>query len=160
MRLYEITQEIIDYTEMLANDEITQEEFNLAIEQLDAKDKYKSCYYALKEQRDDIASIDAEINRLNELKKKRQKKIDGYESYLIHNLEQTGGKVKTDLFEMKVKTTYRTVWKDELPEICYKKEVKETVKRKTIKEVQALIESGEVEENVFHKEPNKKLEVK
>lgn len=160
MKLYEITEGITDAMSLLSDGEITQEEFNLAVEQLETKDKYKSCYYALKEQEDDIISLNNEIERLNELKKVREKKIEGYKNYLIYNLEQVGGKIKTDLFEMKVKTSYKTEYKEELPEICYKKEVKEVIKRKTIKELEKMIENGEVESNIMFKVPNKKLEVK
>jgi hypothetical protein len=158
MRLYDITEQILEYSELLANKEITQEEFNKAIEQLDAQDKYKSCYYALKEQEDDIVALDNEIERLNKLKQKRQKKIEGYKNYLIYNLEQVGGKVKTDLFEMKVTTKKKGVWKEELPEICYKEKVNKV--RITQNEVEQLIADGKVDKDVFVKVDNKTLTIK
>ena len=86
----------------------------------------------------DIDAIDAEITRLQELRKKVAKGSDKLKEYVLHNMQEMQLKeVKTAIGTLKISKSTRTeIDETKLPQICF--DVVQTVKRKTIKEIEEM----------------------
>ena len=77
----------------------------------------------------DIDAIDAEITRLQELKKKVAKGSDKLKEYVLHNMQEMQVKeVKTAIGTLKISKSTRTeIDVNKLPQICF--DVVQTIKR-------------------------------
>ncbi|MCQ9124334.1 siphovirus Gp157 family protein [Rodentibacter caecimuris] len=104
MKLYEITEQYENLAELLNNPEFAenadvqkaldtiQEEFNQKAERV---------VHVIKNAEGDIEVIDAEIKRLQAMKKQRQNGIEGIKNYLKLNMAKTDSKsIKCPLFSI------------------------------------------------------------
>jgi hypothetical protein len=81
MKLYEVTNAIIDAQHDTVN---TDELDALAIQ---FEDKAIGCVCVIKNLNAEIATIDAELKRLTELKQSRQNNVDRLKAYLLANMQ-------------------------------------------------------------------------
>lgn len=109
MKLYEISQNYQNIAELLADPEFAENQDVInaldAIED-DFNHKAEQVVFGIKNTEYQIDVIDAEIKRLQAMKKATQNKIDGVKDYLKINMAKTGiDKVKCALFTI----SYREV---------------------------------------------------
>ena len=102
MKLYEITEQLENIKELLENPEFADNaDIAKALDavQQDFDKKAENVVYVIKNTEGDIEVIDAEIKRLQAMKKQRQNGIEQIKNYLKHNMEATGtAKINCPLF--------------------------------------------------------------
>ena len=86
----------------------------------------------------DIDAIDAEITRLQGLRKRVVEGSSKLKEYVLHNMQEMQLKeVKTAIGTLKISKSTRTeVDESKLPQSCF--DVVQTIKRKTIKEIEEM----------------------
>jgi uncharacterized secreted protein with C-terminal beta-propeller domain len=105
MKLYEISTQYKDIQALLEGDdsESMQEAVSetMALIEADFEDKAKSVACLILNTEGDLAAIDAEIVRLQQMKKVRQNRIESIRDYLKHNMQATGiSKISCPLFSI------------------------------------------------------------
>lgn len=104
MKLYQITEQYQNIADILANPEFHDNPDVIAAldaVQGDFNDKAINTVKAIKRVEGDVEMIDAEIKRLQAMKKVRQNALDEVKSYLKRNMAQTGIlKIECPLFKI------------------------------------------------------------
>ncbi|OOF39857.1 hypothetical protein BKK49_06940 [Rodentibacter rarus] len=104
MKLYEITKQYENIAELLNNPEFAENaDVQKALEaiQEDFNQKAERVVHVIKNAEGDIEVIDAEIKRLQAMKKQRQNGIEGIKNYLKLNMAKTDtGSIKCPLFSI------------------------------------------------------------
>lgn len=132
MRLYDISKEleriiILVEREAEANDgevpELLERELNFW--QARKEEKISNCAFLIKNLEGQIAAIDPEIKRLQELKRARASKIERLKKYILENLED-GETIELDVLKVAVQKSQfvEITDEDELPDEFIKLERK------------------------------------
>ncbi|OOF38988.1 hypothetical protein BKK50_11195 [Rodentibacter rarus] len=104
MKLYEITEQYENIAELLNNPEFAENaDVQKALEaiQEDFNQKAERVVHVIKNAEGDIEVIDAEIKRLQAMKKQRQNGIEGIKNYLKLNMAKTDTEsIKCPLFNI------------------------------------------------------------
>lgn len=104
MKLYEITEQYKNIADILANPEFHDNPDVIAAldaVQGDFNDKAINTVKAIKRVEGDVEMIDAEIKRLQAMKKVRQNALDNVKDYLKRNMSETGiFKIECPLFKI------------------------------------------------------------
>ena len=135
MKLYEITAL---QAEMDRED---NEEIKNTIQEMvkmEIQGKAENVVKVIKNNESNISAIDAEIKRLQDLKKTQEKKLQQLKEYVLHNMQQMQlDKVTTVLGVMAIrKSTSTSIDESKLPAAAF---IVETVKnRKSIKELDEM----------------------
>ena len=118
--LYTIEQEYLAIADALETGELTPElEYALAISERELQDKAVGYGFNIKEDEADIEIIDAEIKRLQALKKSKQTKAERMKSAISQAMQHFGiHEVKTPTLKLSFRKSSRVVGMsfDELPE--------------------------------------------
>lgn len=103
MKLYELTEQLKDFNELVESGEIPEDAVRDTFESLEGQfnDKAISCGHYLKSLEAESEVIDIEIKRLTALKKTRQNALDKFKDYLRENMERTNiNKIECPLFSI------------------------------------------------------------
>jgi hypothetical protein len=141
--LFQINSELVEVTNLLIENggELTPElESRLQIAENELKAKSVNYYHVIKELESTTNMIDAEIKRLQELKKARVNTIEKLENALLYSMKLHGiEKIDTDTLKISLRRSksVEVVDIDLLPFNCLK------IEKKAIKsEIKKLIEEG------------------
>ena len=141
--LFQINSELVEVTNLLIENggELTPElESRLQIAENELKAKSVNYYHVIKELESTTNMIDAEIKRLQELKKARVNTIEKLENALLYSMNLHGiEKIDTDTLKISLRRSksVEVVDIDLLPFNCLK------IEKKAIKsEIKKLIEEG------------------
>jgi hypothetical protein len=141
--LFQINSELVEVTNLLIENggELTPElESRLQIAENELKAKSVNYYHVIKELESTTNMIDAEIKRLQELKKARVNTIEKLENALLYSMKLHGiEKIDTDTLKISLRKSksVEVVDIDLLPFNCLK------IEKKAIKsEIKKLIEEG------------------
>ena len=135
MKLYEITelQKELEKEEDAEIVSTLQEMVKIELE-----NKAQNIVATIRNFETDIDAIDAEITRLQELKKRVVEGSNKLKEYVLYNMQEMQLKeVKTPIGTLKISKSTRTeVDETKLPQSCF--DVVQTIKRKTIKEIEEM----------------------
>ena len=141
--LFQINSELVEVTNLLIENggELTPElETRLQIAENELKAKSVNYYHVIKELESTTNMIDAEIKRLQELKKARVNTIEKLENALLYSMNLHGiAKIETETLKISTRKSksVEVVDIDKLPFNCLK------IEKKPIKsEIKKLIEEG------------------
>ncbi len=151
MKLYEITKEVKAFEELylecideetgeITNSEVL-EELQKGIEtELEKKSSGLIKYF--KNEESTLDMIDAEIKRLQGLKKSKEKKIKDFKSFIVYNLSNMGiKKVETELGNLSLRTSKAVEIINE--ELIPQEYITEVVEKKISKaDIKKALESG------------------
>lgn len=145
MKLYELTQNYQNLLELLDNEEVDKEMIKQALDEVmdNIKSKIHSICTIVNDQKGDIDMIDAEIKRLQALKKNKQSNMDFLKGYLSDMLQANNiNKMDTGLFRVGFRTSVALVVNDEeaIPEKYLNVQTKVTPDKRLITE---KIKNGE-----------------
>ncbi|MGL5962661.1 MAG: siphovirus Gp157 family protein [Cetobacterium sp.] len=122
--LYEITNEFIEL-ERLYEDSIDEETGELCnteyLEALEVKlgllleEKSEGVIKYMKNMESDVVALKSEEKRLNELRKRKEKKIEGFKRYLEQNLNRMGkNKINTALGTISLRKSIQTLINEDI----------------------------------------------
>ena len=135
MKLYEITelQKELEREEDAEIVSTLQEMIKMELE-----NKAQNIVATIRNFDTDIDAIDAEIIRLEKMKKRVVNGSNKLKEYVLHNMQEMQLKeVKTAIGTLKISKSTRTeVDESKLPQSCF--DIVQTVKRKTIKEIEEM----------------------
>ena len=141
--LFQINSELVDITNLLIENggELTPElETRLKIAESELKAKSVNYYHVIKELESTTNMIDAEIKRLQELKKSRVNTIEKLENALIYSMNLHGiEKIETETLKISTRKSksVEVVDIDKLPFNCLK------IEKKAIKsEIKKMLDEG------------------
>lgn len=100
LTLYNITNKFVEIMDKVQEGELTEEEYNELGQELAIELQQKSGNIAgyIQERNSLVDAIDAQIKRLQELKKMEQNKVDKFKEYVKENMERLGiTKIETEL---------------------------------------------------------------
>ena len=141
--LFQINSELVEITNLLIEKggELTPEiESRLQIAESELKSKSVDYYHVIKELESTTIMIDAEIKRLQDLKKSRVNTIEKLENALLYSMNLHGiEKIETDTLKISTRKSksVEVVDIDKLPFNCLK------IEKKAIKsEIKKMLEEG------------------
>ena len=141
--LFQINSELVEVTNLLIENggELTPElETRLQIAENELKTKSVNYYHVIKQIEAETTLIDAEIKRLQELKKSRINTVEKLENSLLYSMKLHGiEKIDTDTLKISIRRSksVEVVDIDLLPFNCLK------IEKKAVKsEIKKLIEEG------------------
>lgn len=142
--LYELTEEFLNLLSMAEDPDVDPQAFKDTLEGLEYEVELKADAYAkiIRQVEGNIATVDAEINRLQGFKKLLEGNVDTMKGNLENTMKVTGKtKFKTDLFSFRIQKNPASVVidnEDDVPPEYLK--ITPTVNKTAIKKA---IESGE-----------------
>ena len=141
--LFQINSELVEVTNLLIENggELTPElETRLQIAENDLKTKSVNYYHVIKQIEAETTLIDAEIKRLQELKKSRVNTVEKLENALLYSMNLHGiEKIDTETLKISIRRSksVEVVDMDLLPFNCLK------IEKKPVKsEIKKLIDAG------------------
>lgn len=113
--LYNIEKEYLEIADQLADGELSPElETALAINEKELQGKAVSYAYVIKEAEDTVSVIDAEIKRLQGLKKTEQNKVERLKETISNAMELYGiTEIKTETLKLNFRRSERVICNDE-----------------------------------------------
>lgn len=162
MKLYEIANELREIESLIDSGEMIFEELFDTIESLDIMfdEKIENCCYLIKESEARSSGINAEIKRLQELKRLEDSKTDSLKNYIRQQMELTGRtKIKGKLFNISLgKPSDIVVINDEdaLPDCAF--EMVRKIISKT--EIKKLVQSGTIKDGASIEPGTPRLTIK
>lgn len=166
IKLYQYTEDFQSLLNYMEENDISYEDMVDTIEaiQLSAEDKIKNTGKVILKLSDDVEKAKAQEKRINELRKKDEKKIENLKQYLLFNMQQLKLK-KVEDSTIRVSTRNNTSMNIIDPEKLPKEFIKEVVETKPDKQgftkyYKSLSEEEKLKIDYAHLETNQSLQIK